>query len=389
MEIADFAKFTLKQNWRLGLMGIFDKLRGEFVDIIEWLDDSGDTMVYRFGRYQNEIKMGAKLTVRPGQAAVFVNMGKIADVFSEGMYTLSTENMPIFSTLKGWKYGFNSPFKAEVYFVSTKRFTGLKWGTKHPIMLRDPEFGPIRLRAFGSYSIKISDPTKFIKEIVSTDGDFSTDEITDWLRNMIISRFADIIGESKIPALDMAANYDELGEFITKRIHEDFLDLGLDIMKMLVENISLPKAVEEALDKRSSMGILGNLNQYTQFQAANAMEDAAKNPNGMAGGGMGMGMGFAMANQMGNAMSQQQQQPQQAAPQAPPPIPQAAAFHIAINGQQSGPFDMKSLKGFVTGGQVKTDTLVWKQGMAQWTAAGQVSELSNLFGAAPPPLPPQ
>ncbi len=368
-------------------MGLFDKLRGEFVDIIEWLDDSNDTMVYRFGRYGNEIKMGAQLIVRPGQAAVFVNKGKIADVYQEGMYTLSTENMPILSTLMGWKYGFNSPFKAEVIFVSTKRFTDLKWGTKHPIMLRDAEFGPLRLRAFGSYVIKVTDPAKFIKEIVSTDGDFNLDEITDQLRNLIVSRFADIIGESKIPALDMAANYDELGEFITKRIHEDFLNYGLDIMKMLVENISLPKAVEEALDKRSSMGVLGNLNQYTQFQAANAMEDAAKNPNGMAGGGMGMGMGFAMANQMGNAMPAQQQPPQQAAPQAPPPIPQAAAFHIAINGQQSGPFDMKSLGEFVSGGQVKADTLVWKQGMAQWTAAGQVPELSNLFGAAPPPLP--
>jgi len=371
-------------------MGIFDKLRGEFVDIIEWLDDSGDTMVYRFPRYQNEIKMGAQLIVRPGQAAVFINKGQIADVYAEGNYTLSTDNMPIMTTLQGWKYGFNSPFKAEVLFVSTKRFTDLKWGTKHPIMLRDPEFGPVRLRAFGSYVIKVADPTKFIKEIVSTDGDFDLDEITNQLRNLIVSRFADLIGESKIPVLDLAANYDELGEFITKRIHEDFLNYGLDIMKMLVENISLPPAVEEALDKRSSMGVIGNLNQYTQFQSANAIEDAAKNPNGMAGGGMGMGMGFAMANQMGNAMNQPAQQPpQQTAPQAPPPIPQAAAFHVAINGQQSGPFDMNSLTQFVKGGQVKPDTLVWKQGMAQWTAAGQVPELSNLFGAAPPPLPPQ
>ncbi|MBW8016517.1 MAG: SPFH domain-containing protein [Planctomycetes bacterium] len=375
-------------------MGIFDKLRGEFVDIIEWTDDSNDTMVYRFPRHNNEIKMGAKLTVRPGQVAVFINKGKIADVFEPDMYTLATDNMPILSTLKGWKHGFHSPFKAEVYFVSTRRFTDLKWGTKHPIMLRDAEFGPIRIRAFGSYVIKVSDAAKFITEIVGTDGHFTKDEITDQLRNLIVSRFADIIGESKIPVLDMAANYDELGEFITKRIHEDFLNYGLDIMKMLVENISLPKAVEEALDKRSSMGIIGNLNQYTQFQTANAMEDAAKNPGGMAAGGMGMGMGFAMANQMGNAMpAGQQQQPPQAAPQsqptAPPPLPQAAAFHIAISGQQSGPFDMKSLGEFVTGGQVKADTLVWKQGMAQWTAAGQVPELSSLFGAAPPPLPPQ
>jgi membrane protease subunit (stomatin/prohibitin family) len=375
-------------------MGIFDKLRGELVDIIEWIDNTNDTMVYRFQRHGNEIKMGAKLTVRESQVAVFFNNGKIVDVFQPGMYTLTTDNMPILSTLMGWKHGFHSPFKAEIYFVCTKRFTDLKWGTKHPIMLRDAEFGPIRIRAFGSYVIKVTDAAKFMREIVGTDGDFTMDEITDQLRNLIVSRFADIIGESKMPVLDMAANYDELGEFITKRIHEDFLNYGLDIMKMLVENISLPKAVEEAMDKRSSMGVIGNLNQYTQFQAANAMEDAAKNPGGMAGGGLGMGMGFAMANQMGNAMSPQQQQPSQAphapqapTPQTPPPLPQAAAFHIAINGQQSGPFDMNSLTKFVSGGQVKADTLVWKQGMPKWTAAGQVPELSSLFGAAPPPLP--
>lgn len=369
-------------------MGIFDKIRGEFVDIIEWTDDSNDTMVYRFERLDNEIKMGAKLTVREGQVAVFINKGQLNDVFEPGMYTLSTDNMPIMSTLMGWKHGFHSPFKAEVYFVSTRRFTDLKWGTKHPIMLRDAEFGPIRIRAFGSYVIKVSDATKFIREIVGTDGHFTKDEITDQLRNLIVSRFADIIGESKIPVLDMAANYDELGEFITKRINDDFTAYGLDIMKMLVENISLPKTVEEALDKRSSMGVIGNLNQYTQFQTANAMEEAAKNPGGMAAGGMGMGMGFAMANQMGSAMPAGQQS-QHGSPQAPPPIPQAVAFHVAVNGQQSGPFDMATLTQHVQSGKLTAETLVWKQGMAQWTAAGQVFELSNLFGAIPPPLPPQ
>jgi len=343
-------------------------------------------MVYRFERYDNEIKMGAKLTVREGQAAVFISKGKIADIYEPGMYTLETDNMPILSTLMGWKHGFHSPFKAEVYFVNTRRFTDLKWGTKHPITLRDAEFGPVRLRAFGTYVIKVTDPGKFIQEIVGTDGHFTTDEITDQLRNLIVARFADIVGESKIPVLDLAANYDELGQFVTNKISADFANYGLDVTKMLVENISLPEAVEKALDKRSSMGVIGDLHKYTQFQAANAMEDAAKNPGGMAAGGMGMGMGFAMANQMGQAMNAPAQQPQTP---APPPLPQTSQYHIAINGQQSGPFDLAALKQYVQNGQLTRDTLVWCQGMANWQAAAQVGELSGLFGAVPPPLPPQ
>lgn len=368
-------------------MGFIDKLKGELIDIIQWLDSSNDTMVYRFERYGNEIKMNAKLVVREGQVAVFINEGQLADVFEPGTHTLETKNMPILSTLKGWKYGFNSPFKAEVYFVNTRRFTDQKWGTKNPIMLRDPEFGPVRIRAFGTYVIRVNDAATFIKEIVGTDGHFTTDEITSQLRNLIVSRFSDIAGESKIPVLDMAANYDEFGDFITVRIQDDFTQYGIEITKMLVENISLPPAVEEALDKRTSMGVIGNLNQYTQFQAANAMEKAAEN-EGMAGGGMAMGMGFAMANQMGQSMSPQQQQQQQRAPAAPPPLPPQKTYHVAVGGQQAGPYDTNSLKQQIQNGQVTRDTLVWAEGMAGWTKAGDVPELSRLFGSVPPPLPP-
>ena len=285
-------------------MGLWDKIRGEFVDIVEWVDDTHDTMVWRFPRHDNEIKYGAQLVVRESQAAVFINEGQLADVFTPGTHTLETKNLPILSTLMGWKHGFHSPFKAEVYFASLRRFTDLKWGTKNPIMLRDSEFGPVRLRAFGNYTIRITDPSVFLKEIVGTDGDFSTDEVTDQLRNIVVSRFTDILGESKIPVLDLAANYDELGDFITQRITEEFRTYGLELTKILVENISLPPAVEEALDKRSSMGVIGNLKAYMQFQAAEALEDAASNPGGgtaAEGMGMGMGMGFAMAKQMGNA----------------------------------------------------------------------------------------
>ena len=369
-------------------MSIWDKLRGELIDIIEWLDDSSDTMVYRFERRGNEIKYGAKLTVREGQAAVFVNEGKIADVFKPGMYTLKTENLPILATLKGWKYGFESPFKAEVYFVSTRRFTDLKWGTKNPVMVRDQEFGPVRLRAFGTYAMKVDDPGTFIREIVGTDGRFSKDEITDQLRNITVSRFADVLGESKIPVLDMAGNYDELGEFVTGRIAPDFGAYGIELTKLLVENISLPEAVEEALDKRSSMNVIGDMRQYTQFQTAEAIEDAANNDGGggLAAGGLGAGMGFAMANQMGQAM----QQPAGGAPSSgPPPIPTGPMFYVVQNGQQTGPFNTDTLRQLAQSGGLTRDTLVWTDGMANWQAAGQTAALISLFGSTPPPIPPQ
>jgi len=362
-------------------MGLWDKLKGELVDIVEWLADRPDTLVYRFERYNNEIKHGAKLVVREGQAAVFINEGKLADVFSPGTYTLNTQNLPVLATLQGWKYGFESPFKAEVYFVSTRRFTDLKWGTMNPVMLRDAEFGPVRLRAFGTYTMKVSDPATFIREIVGTDGRVETADISEQLRNLIVAKFADVLGESKIPVLDLAANYEELSNFLTQRISTDFAQYGLEVAKLLVENISLPPEVEAALDKRTSMGVIGNLQSYAQFQAANAMEAAAKNPGGMAAGGMGMGMGFGMAQTMGQAM----QPPPVAA--TPPPLPNRLAFYIAEGGQQVGPLDADALQAKVRAGTLKGDTLVWKQGMAEWTAAGKVGELAALLGSAPPPLP--
>ena len=377
-------------------MGLFNKLKNEFIDIIDWLDPSNNTIVYRFPRYQNEIKMGAKLTVRESQVAVFINEGQIADIYQPGMYTLTTENMPILATLKGWKYGFNSPFKAEVYFVNTKKFLDNKWGTPNPVMVRDPEFGPVRLRAFGVYEYRVEDAGKFIKDIVGTDGDFTVEKINNQLRNIIITRFSDAVAESKIPVLDMASNYNEFSEKIGQVIIDEYKEYGLNMTKFLVSNISLPEEVEKAMDKRSSMGVLGDLNRYTQFQAANAMEAAATNPGGgAAASGMGMGMGFAMAGQMMNAMNPQQnmyQQPQQPMyqqqqPVAPPPMPAQSTYFVAVNGQQSGPFDMNALSSMVANGQLTKDTLVWKQGMPAWAAAGTVQELSSLFGAVPPPMP--
>src|SRR5437762_10324054 len=239
-------------------MGLWDKVRGELIDIVQWTDDTNDTMVYRFERYNNQIKYGAQLTVREGQTADFVNEGRIADVFQPGMFTLETKNLPLLSTLQGWKYGFNSPFLAEVYFCSMRQFTDLKWGTMNPIMMRDAEFGSIRIRAFCTYVVRVKDPATLIRQIVGTDGRFTMEEIVNQLRNVIVSLFAEIAGQSHIPALDMAANYGALGDFLTKKIAPEFENLGLELTKLLVENISLPPAVEEALDKRTSMGVVGN-----------------------------------------------------------------------------------------------------------------------------------
>ncbi len=368
-------------------MGIWDKLRGELIDIIEWLDDTRDTIVYRFERHNNEIKHGAKLVVREGQVGVFINEGKLADVFQPGTYTLDTRNLPILATLQGWKYGFSSPFKAEVYFVSTRQFSGLKWGTLNPIMLRDAEFGPIRLRAFGTFTMRVKDPGTFIRQVVGTEGRLSTEEITTQLRNMIVSRFSDIVGESKIPALDLAANYDELGKFMGARMLADFDSFGVEVPKLMIENISLPPEVEQAMDKRSSMGVIGDLGRYTQFQAAESMKAAAENPSGTAGAGMGMGMGFAMAQQMGQAFGQGASGAS-ATSGGPPPLPGQVKLYVAVDGKQAGPFDLATLTQMARNGQLTRESLVWKDGMAAWAAAGSVTELGNVFGqGGPPPLP--
>jgi membrane protease subunit (stomatin/prohibitin family) len=382
-----YIMFGKQNNFKLNIMGLFDKIKGEFVDVIEWTDNSNDTIVWRHPRYQNEIKMGAKLTVRESQVAVFVNEGQMADEFKPGLYTLQTQNMPIMTTLKSWKFGFNSPFKAEVYFINTKQFTNQKWGTKNPIMLRDAEFGPIRLRAFGTYALRVVDAKKFLKEIAGTDAHFTTEEITDQLRNLVITRFTDAIAESKIPALDLASNYDELSKFVGQKINPEFQELGIEVTKLLIENISLPPEVEAALDKRSSMGIIGNLGAYTQYQAANSMEAAAENGNSIMGAGVGMGMGFGMANQMGNMFNQTQFNPNQNQ-NTPPPPPPVSQYFVAVNGAQTGPFTEQVLSQMIQQGTFKKDSMVWKNGMAAWAAAESISELSKLFSAVPPPLPP-
>mgnify|MGYP005850141005 CR=1 FL=1 len=367
-------------------MGLFEKIMGEFIDIIEWLDSSNDTIVYRFQRYNNEIKMGAKLTVRPGQMAVFVNEGQIADTFSPGMYQLSTQNLPILSTLMGWPYAFNSPFKAEVYFFSTRIFTNLKWGTSNPITVRDPELGMVRLRAYGSYSIRVAEPAQLLQELVSTDGLFQVDEVSEQIRNMLIAAFATWIGRSATSFADFAANYSSLGETVRNGLQSDIQRFGLELPHFLIENISLPPEVEAALDKRVSMGILGNMQQYAQFQAANAIEQSAQNPGG---GNMALdfGVGLAMGQQLMNSM-QAQHLPMQAAPQPaiappPPPPPAAPSWFLSRNGLNFGPFTVEQL---VPNG-LNAQTYVWRQGMAGWLRAAEVPELASVLASVPPPPP--
>jgi len=366
-------------------MGFFDKLKGELIDIIEWLDSSDDTMVYRFERKGNEIKNGAQLTVRESQVAVFVNEGQLADVFPPGMYTLATQNLPILSTLKGWKYGFNSPFKAEVYFLSTKKFTNQKWGTPNVFYIRDADFGRVSIRAFGTYTIRIADPQKFMKEVVGTKDEFSTEEIQGELRSMTITRFIDAVGESKIPLLDFAQNYKDLSDFCQQKLAPEFLEYGLEVTKFLISSISLPEELQKKLDEGTGMNMLGNMNTYSQMKMADAMGNAANNQGG--GGGMDGMMGMMMMNQMMNQQQQMANQQQKQTGNMPPPPP-VMNFHVSVNGQQQGPFDMNMLKQMVVNNQLTKQTYVWKEGMAGWLMAEQVPEVLALFGTMPPPPPP-
>lgn len=364
-------------------MGLFDKLRGELIDIIEWVDDSRHTLAWRFPRYNNEIKNGAQLIVRPGQMAVFVHRGELADTFGPGHYTLKTDNLPILSTLAGWKYGFDSPFKAEVYFVSTRQITDMKWGTPNPIMLRDADFGPIRLRAFGTYAIKAVDPKALLKELIGTDSNFEVDEVTELLRSVIATAFAELIASSQISALDLAANYrnlsDQLRKLAIERVDDEY---GLDIPQLFIVNVSFPEEVEKALDTRTSMGVVGDMEKFQAFQMGKAMTIAAENPaGGGAAAGIGMGMGFGMANRMATG-------PAFGGGAVAPPPPPGTVWHIAVNGQTQGPYSDAQLAQAIQQGAIQRETLVWTPALGGWQPAGGVAQLSNAFGPAVPPPPP-
>lgn len=368
-------------------MPIWDFLSGQFIDVIHWTDDTRDTMVWRFDRQGHEIKYGAKLTVREGQAGVFVHEGQVADVFTPGLYMLETNNMPVMTSLQHWDHGFQSPFKSEVYFVNTTRLSNMKWGTKNPIMCRDPEFGPVRLRAFGTYTIRVSDPAKFLAEIVGTDGNFTADEISYQIRNIIVQAFSQSIAQSGIPVLDMAANTADVSKLVADAIAPTIAGYGLELPELYIENISLPPAVEKAMDARTSRGLAGNLDDHMKWKAAEAMGQ----PGSAAGGAMEMGFGA----QLGMSMAQQQTggpwggapQPASVAPPPPPP-PVEHVWHIAENGQTSGPYSKARLGRMAVDGQFSRASLVWTAGQDGWKRAADVTELAQLFTIMPPPPPP-
>jgi membrane protease subunit (stomatin/prohibitin family) len=432
-------------------MGLLNKLRGELVDIIEWIDDSRQTLVWRFPRYHNQIKNGARLIVRPGQLAAFVHQGKLADVFEPGTYVLETANLPILSTLQGWLHGFDSPFKAEVYFIATRQVTELKWGTPNPVLVRDPDFGPIRVRAFGSYTLKARDPKALLNELVGTDSSFEADEIFVHLRSVIASCFGDLAANSGISIPDLSASYgelsDQLRQAVMARVSAEY---GLDIPQLYIVNISLPAEVERALDARSSMNIVDDVAKYQHFQLAHSIPTAAANPaGGLAGAGVGMGMGLAIAREMGNpgwggpsgpggpggglggpggggsmlgepspSASGIFSRPSDlgggiglgttggstltgtggqtgpgtmayGAPSTPFP-PASPPWHLVEGGQAVGPFSEAEMGAGLGAGRIRPETLVWTPGMANWTPAIEVPKLAQLFRAGPggPPPPP-
>jgi excisionase family DNA binding protein len=298
-------------------MGLMDFIKGELIEIIEWTDDSRDTLSFRWPDEDKNIKNGAQLIVRESQVAQFIYVGQFGDTFHPGKYSLTTENIPVLTKLQGWKYGFGSPFKADVYFVTTRLFTGNKWGTSNPIMMRDTDFGIVRTRAFGTYDFHITDPKLFLKEVAGSDQHFRLDEFADTMRSRIVSLFSEALAQAKIPVLDVASRYSEVGQALLPLINPvTTAKYGLEMTSFILENVSVPPEVEAAIDKRSSMAAVGNLNDYVKFQMAQGMASGQ-------GGGAG-GMATEMA--VGMAMAQQMMQQsggvlgaQPASPATPPP----------------------------------------------------------------------
>lgn len=301
-------------------MGLMDYLKTQLLDIIEWQDDSRDTLSYRFPDEDKEIKRGAQLIVRESQVAQFVYLGQFGDTFGPGKWTLTTDNIPILSTLKGWKYGFESPFKADVYFVTTRLFTGNKWGTANPVMMRDPDFGIVRVRAYGTFDFKVVDPQLFLREVAGTDNHFRLDEFADTMRSRVVSVFSDALASANVPVLDVASRYQDLGEALLPLINPAMTaKYGLEVPSFIIENVSVPPEVEQAIDKRSSMAAVGNLNDYVKFQMAESMTRGEG--GGMAANAAQLGAGLAMGQQIMQGLAAGQGTPPAAAA-APSALPE-------------------------------------------------------------------
>jgi membrane protease subunit (stomatin/prohibitin family) len=371
-------------------MALRDFIQGELIDIVEWLESTTDAMAWRFDRPNNELKNGARLIVRPGQLALFVEQGTVADVFQPGSHELVTKNLPLLSRLRGWKYGFESPFKAEIVFVSTRQFTSLKWGTKTPVMTRDPELGAIRLRAYGTYAMRVRDAESFVRELVGANSSYTIGEISDQIRDMVVARFAELLGEKPIPVLQLAANYRELGELATEKLAAELARFGVELTQLVVESIALPDEVAATLDQKTRLGLLGgDLGTYAQLQAADAIRDAARN-TGAGGAGAAIGVGLGMAQQLAGAAGQAMNAsapaasstnaaPQSPPPIAPPPLPTALAIWLGVRGAPTGPLDIAALKQHFRDGTLTPETLAWRAGMADWKPASQLPELKDVL----------
>jgi membrane protease subunit (stomatin/prohibitin family) len=371
-------------------------IQGELIDIVEWLESSTDAMAWRFDRPNNELKNGAKLIVRPGQVALFVEQGTVADVFQPGSHELVTKNLPLLSKIRGWKYGFESPFKAEIVFVSTRQFTSLKWGTKTPVMTRDPELGAIRLRAYGTYAMRVRDAESFVRELVGANSRYTIGEISDQIRDMVVARFAELLGEKPIPVLQLAANYRELGEMAAEKLAVELARFGVELTQLVVESIALPDEVAATLDQKTRLGLLGSdISSYAQLQAADAIRDSARN-TGAGGAGAAIGVGLGMAQQLASAAGQAMDAnavknvnapassgaPQTPPPIAPPPLPNALAVWLGVRGTPTGPLDLAGLKQHFRDGTLTNDTLAWRAGMPEWKPASQLPELANVLSGA-------
>jgi membrane protease subunit (stomatin/prohibitin family) len=300
-------------------------IRKQFLDILEWEDRGQEILVYKYPMEDNEIQNGGKLVVRPGQGAIFVNEGKIADVFLEpGTYTLSTQTLPVLTNLKNWSFGFKSPFKSDVYFVSTRRFLDQKWGTPQPVLIPDPKFEQVEIKAFGTFSFRVMDPALLLVDITSTNKVYSVEDIQGQLRSYIINNFAPIVAAQGVTVAQLIQNYQVIDAAVLQAVNGNFQRLGLEIVSFTTQNISLQQELQEAMRKRSSVNIMGNLDNYTQVQMVDAMKKSVENPGVNAmnqagiGMGIGMGMGAAMAQGLQKGAPGQQQQPQQAPPPAPP-----------------------------------------------------------------------
>ena len=276
-------------------MGVMDFIKGELIDIVEWTDDSRNTLTHRFPDADKAIKNGAQLIVRESQRAQFVYLGQFGDTFGPGRHTLTTDNIPVLTKMRSWKYGFNSPFKADIYFLNTRLFTGNKWGTTNPVMMPDEQLGVVRVRAFGTYDFRIVDAKVFLRDVAGSDHDFTVDEFVDAMRSRLVSAFSDAVAAARIPVMQMASRYREIGDALLPVINPIIsAKYGLELASFIVENVSVPADVEQAIDKRSSMAAIGNLNEYVKFQMAQGMEKGSS----AAGTAAELALGMAVAQQM-------------------------------------------------------------------------------------------